>query len=120
MKIEGVIVGFDEYMNIVLDNAEEVYVKSGSRSGVGETSFLCLFLIEHSYLLIFTRRENFAERRLYYFNPKSESLTLTCPLIRLPKYYSSVRIILVTTVSVKSRRNLLPNDAPYFCAFSFQ
>ena len=36
MKIEGVIVGFDEYMNIVLDNAEEVYVKSGSRTRVGK------------------------------------------------------------------------------------
>lgn len=35
MKIEGVIVGFDEYMNIVLDNAEEVYVKSGTRSSIG-------------------------------------------------------------------------------------
>jgi small nuclear ribonucleoprotein E len=40
MKIEGVIVGFDEYMNIVLDNAEEVYVKSGTRSPIGELLFL--------------------------------------------------------------------------------
>mmetsp|Transcript_3003 Transcript_3003/g.7486 ORF Transcript_3003/g.7486 Transcript_3003/m.7486 type:complete len:92 (+) Transcript_3003:140-415(+) len=27
LRIEGVIIGFDEYMNLVLDDAEEVYVK---------------------------------------------------------------------------------------------
>lgn len=27
MRIEGTILGFDEYMNIVLDDAEEVYVR---------------------------------------------------------------------------------------------
>lgn len=31
----GVIMGFDEYMNIVLDNAEEVYKKKGTRKAVG-------------------------------------------------------------------------------------
>jgi small nuclear ribonucleoprotein E len=32
LKIEGVIVGFDEYMNLVLDNASEVYKKGTSRT----------------------------------------------------------------------------------------
>eukprot|EP00793_Prasinoderma_coloniale_P005317 PRCOL_00004725-RA len=35
MRIEGVIVGFDEYMNLVLDAAEEVSVKRQTRKKVG-------------------------------------------------------------------------------------
>ncbi|KAE8744484.1 hypothetical protein FOCC_FOCC008872 [Frankliniella occidentalis] len=35
LKIEGHIVGFDEYMNLVLDDAEEVYKKSGKRKALG-------------------------------------------------------------------------------------
>ena len=35
MKIEGIIIGFDEYMNLVLDNASEVYPKTGERTHLG-------------------------------------------------------------------------------------
>ena len=37
MRIEGKIIGFDEYMNMTLDDAEEVYVKKGAgqRKNVG-------------------------------------------------------------------------------------
>ncbi|XP_022710241.1 probable small nuclear ribonucleoprotein E [Varroa jacobsoni] len=35
LRIEGHIIGFDEYMNLVLDDAEEVYVKTGNRKPVG-------------------------------------------------------------------------------------
>ena len=35
MAIEGQIVGFDEYMNFVLDNATEVDTKSGKKTDVG-------------------------------------------------------------------------------------
>ena len=35
MAIEGQIVGFDEYMNFVLDGASEVDTKSGKRTNVG-------------------------------------------------------------------------------------
>jgi len=35
MRIEGVILGFDEYMNLVLDDAEEIYMKKGTRKRVG-------------------------------------------------------------------------------------
>eukprot|EP00038_Savillea_parva_P007345 m.169438 g.169438 ORF g.169438 m.169438 type:complete len:94 (-) comp13101_c0_seq1:1297-1578(-) len=35
MRIEGRIVGFDEYMNVVLDDAEEVHLKSKERKAVG-------------------------------------------------------------------------------------
>ena len=35
MAIEGQIVGFDEYMNFVLDGASEVDTKTGKRTDVG-------------------------------------------------------------------------------------
>lgn len=35
MRIEGHIVGFDEYMNLVLDEAEEHFVKSDKRKKLG-------------------------------------------------------------------------------------
>ncbi|KAF5306673.1 hypothetical protein FQR65_LT07228 [Abscondita terminalis] len=34
-RIEGHIVGFDEYMNLVLDDAEEYYVKKKTRRPLG-------------------------------------------------------------------------------------
>ncbi|CAM9191268.1 unnamed protein product [Laminaria digitata] len=35
MRIEGQILGFDEYMNLVLDEAEEVHMKSDERKQLG-------------------------------------------------------------------------------------
>lgn len=35
MRIEGRIIGFDEYMNLVLDDAEEVLLKKKSRNPLG-------------------------------------------------------------------------------------
>ena len=35
LRIEGKILGFDEYMNIVLDDAEELRVKAGTRRTIG-------------------------------------------------------------------------------------
>ena len=35
MRIEGQIVGFDEYMNLVLEDAEEVNVKAEDRKPLG-------------------------------------------------------------------------------------
>mmetsp|Transcript_2460 Transcript_2460/g.4260 ORF Transcript_2460/g.4260 Transcript_2460/m.4260 type:complete len:89 (+) Transcript_2460:274-540(+) len=37
MRLEGRIVGFDEYMNLVLDDAEEVYLKTKTRKALGRT-----------------------------------------------------------------------------------
>merc|ERR1712135_236532 len=34
-RIEGCIIGFDEYMNLVMDNAEEIHMKKGTRKPVG-------------------------------------------------------------------------------------
>lgn len=34
-RIEGHIIGFDEYMNLVMDNAEEIHMKKGTRKPVG-------------------------------------------------------------------------------------
>ncbi|KAL0077299.1 small nuclear ribonucleoprotein E [Phycomyces blakesleeanus] len=35
MRIEGQIIGFDEFMNLVLDDAEEVMTKEKTRRSVG-------------------------------------------------------------------------------------
>lgn len=35
LRIEGHIVGFDEYMNLVLDEAEEFYTKTNFRKQIG-------------------------------------------------------------------------------------
>jgi len=37
MRLEGVIIGFDEFMNLVLDNAEEVDLKKKTRRPLGRT-----------------------------------------------------------------------------------
>ncbi len=34
-RLEGQIIGFDEYMNVVLDNAEELNIKQKSRTSLG-------------------------------------------------------------------------------------
>merc|ERR1712212_1288280 len=35
LRIEGHIIGFDEYMNVMLDQAEEVHMKKGTRKTIG-------------------------------------------------------------------------------------
>ncbi|KAG9510804.1 putative small nuclear ribonucleoprotein E, partial [Fragariocoptes setiger] len=35
MRVEGLIIGFDEYMNLVLDDACEYYLKTQNRKHVG-------------------------------------------------------------------------------------
>lgn len=35
IRFEGQIIGFDEYMNLVLENCEEVNLKKGKRSYIG-------------------------------------------------------------------------------------
>lgn len=35
LRLQGTIIGFDEYMNVVLDNASEVNVKKGTTKPVG-------------------------------------------------------------------------------------
>ncbi|KAD2394043.1 hypothetical protein E3N88_41020 [Mikania micrantha] len=37
LRIEGRIIGFDEYMNLVLDEAEEISVKKKTRKALGES-----------------------------------------------------------------------------------
>ena len=37
VRMEGVIIGFDEFMNLVLDNAEEINVKTSTRKSLGKT-----------------------------------------------------------------------------------
>jgi small nuclear ribonucleoprotein (snRNP)-like protein len=39
MRIEGRIIGFDEYMNLVLDEAEEISLKKKTRKPLGDSSF---------------------------------------------------------------------------------
>ncbi|KAF8528025.1 Sm-like ribonucleoprotein [Hysterangium stoloniferum] len=50
MRIEGRIIGFDEFMNLVIDDAEEVYVKDvKSRVPLGRILLKgdCITLIQH-------------------------------------------------------------------------
>ena len=35
LRIEGRIIGFDEYMNLVLDDAEELSIKKKTRKALG-------------------------------------------------------------------------------------
>ena len=42
-RIEGHIIGFDEYMNLVLDQAEEVHIKNKSRKQLGNNYPLTIF-----------------------------------------------------------------------------
>nr|XP_044991353.1 small nuclear ribonucleoprotein E-like [Jaculus jaculus] len=35
MRIEGCIIGFHEYMNLMLDDTEEIHSKTKSRKGLG-------------------------------------------------------------------------------------
>ena len=35
LRIEGIIVGFDEYMNVVMDDAEEFHMKTKNRKPLG-------------------------------------------------------------------------------------
>ncbi|CAG5079527.1 Oidioi.mRNA.OKI2018_I69.PAR.g9274.t1.cds [Oikopleura dioica] len=35
LRLEGVIVGFDEYMNLVLDDVEEMHVKTHFKRNIG-------------------------------------------------------------------------------------
>lgn len=36
MKIEGTLSGFDEYLNVILTQAEEVYVKTNTKRPIGQ------------------------------------------------------------------------------------
>uniref|UniRef100_A0A453RYS3 Small nuclear ribonucleoprotein E n=1 Tax=Aegilops tauschii subsp. strangulata TaxID=200361 RepID=A0A453RYS3_AEGTS len=36
MRIEGRIIGFDEYMNLVLEDAEEINIKKNTRKSLGK------------------------------------------------------------------------------------
>lgn len=36
LRIEGHIIGFDEYMNVMLDQAEEFQMKKGTRKAIGK------------------------------------------------------------------------------------
>ena len=40
LRIEGKIIGFDEYMNCVLDEAEEIYVKKGQPASTAKRTHL--------------------------------------------------------------------------------
>ena len=50
LKIEGTIIGFDEYMNVVMDNAFEINTKSGERKSVGRIMLKgdCITLIQRA------------------------------------------------------------------------
>eukprot|EP01041_Mallomonas_annulata_P005851 gene5851-11818_t len=49
-KIEGVIIGFDEYMNLVLDDAAEINVKTAESTHIGRILLKgdCVTLIQRA------------------------------------------------------------------------
>ena len=67
MHMEGHIVGFDEYMNIVLDDAEEVYVKTNTRKQIGIS---LIHLSCEIFLQFLSLRSSIVER--WQHNPYSE------------------------------------------------
>ncbi|KAG0729676.1 putative sodium-coupled neutral amino acid transporter 7 [Chionoecetes opilio] len=46
LRIEGHIIGFDEYMNVMLDQAEEVQMKKGTRKTIGK--FIILVMVQEA------------------------------------------------------------------------
>ncbi|MPC19266.1 putative small nuclear ribonucleoprotein E [Portunus trituberculatus] len=50
LRIEGHIIGFDEYMNVMLDQAEEVQMKKGTRKTIGKVYFHYHHLMHIIYL----------------------------------------------------------------------
>ena len=42
MRIEGKLIGFDEYMNVVLDDADELSIKRKTRKALGMHLSRCL------------------------------------------------------------------------------
>jgi small nuclear ribonucleoprotein E len=56
MQIEGIIVGFDEYMNVVLDSASELIVKTQERKMLGR------ILLKGDTITLIQRADPSAER----------------------------------------------------------
>ena len=48
-RIEGQIVGFDEYMNLVLDQATEVHTKRGTEKQLGRIMLKVIILIVQAF-----------------------------------------------------------------------
>ncbi|XP_063901052.1 probable small nuclear ribonucleoprotein E [Zophobas morio] len=50
MRIEGQFAGFDEYMNLVINEAEEIYLKTGVRRKIGTIMLKgdCITLIQNA------------------------------------------------------------------------
>jgi len=62
IRIEGRIIGFDEYMNVVLDDAEEVNMKTKARTQLDRILLKGL----SSGVDCFRRRKRHARRRRYH------------------------------------------------------
>ncbi|KAF3795821.1 Small nuclear ribonucleoprotein E [Nymphaea thermarum] len=66
LRIEGRIIGFDEYMNLVLDDAEEVNVKKKTRKSLGR-----ILLKGDSITLMMNTRKGGGRDRGWWQNQKS-------------------------------------------------
>ena len=61
--MEGVIIGFDEFMNLVLDNAEEINVKTSTRKSLGKTHlYLYVYISMLLYMCVTTSISYICER----------------------------------------------------------
>jgi len=54
MRIEGQIIGFDEYMNITLDQAKEVNMSTGAKTEIGRILLKgdCITLMQKSEVAV--------------------------------------------------------------------
>ncbi|XP_074563428.1 uncharacterized protein LOC141820046 [Curcuma longa] len=52
LRIEGRIIGFDEYMNLVLEDAEEVNVKKNTRKTLGKSLIFFIFLFAPPMIIL--------------------------------------------------------------------
>lgn len=68
----GVRQGFDEYMNLVLDDAEELDVKKQARKSLGQHAiwnFVAVFMQISIWVVVF-RRPHSAQRRQHHHDPQ--------------------------------------------------
>lgn len=71
--------GFDEYMNIVLDDAAEVNVKTKESKPIGTYIYVSYFIF---LMLSFCNRTYYVERRLHYADAASRPRGGLVELIR--------------------------------------
>ncbi|KOB64921.1 Small nuclear ribonucleoprotein E, partial [Operophtera brumata] len=87
LRLEGHIVGFDEYMNIVLDEAEEYHVKTKNRRQIGRIMMKGdnITLIQNVNPGATTSASSFMERCITFIGDNAADCVKTNAFLNLPK-----------------------------------